>query len=105
MAALAHLDAEDRKQPAKARSSDPNRLEALPHLQLDLAKAPQALLRSLFEITQLTVKVHGVGDHVTITIELPVDQVPETAATAERITEAMTSTETPKVPTESVETF
>ena len=104
LAAIAHLDAEDKKQPAKATSSDLNCLEALPHLQLNLARAPQALLRRLFEITQLTVKVHGVGDQVTITIKLPVDQVPETAVAAERINAAMTSTEMQEVPTASVET-
>ncbi|SEE25578.1 Site-specific DNA recombinase [Amycolatopsis lurida] len=105
MAAIAHLNAEDEKQPAKPTSSDLNCLEGLPHLQLKLACAPQALLRRLFEITQLTVKVHGAGDQVTITIKLPVDQVPETAVAAERIHDAMTSTEMQKVPTAPVETF
>nr|CTQ91332.1 hypothetical protein [Kibdelosporangium sp. MJ126-NF4] len=61
-------------------------LDALPYLALNLTDAPEQLLRRLFEITQLTIRLYEDSDQVTITIKLPADQLPEIAHAAERIT-------------------
>jgi hypothetical protein len=45
-------------------------LDALPYLALNVADAPEPLLRRLFEITQLSVRLHDDSDHVAITIRL-----------------------------------
>lgn len=46
-------------------------LDGLPYLALNLVKAPEALLRTLFEVVQL----HDRGEHATLTITLPADQM------------------------------
>lgn len=43
------------------------------------ADAPEPLLRRSFETTQLSVRLHHDTDEVTITINLPADQLPEIA--------------------------
>jgi hypothetical protein len=54
------------------------------------------LLRKLFEITQLAVRLHDDEDQVTIAITLPADQLPDIAHAAERITNTMpTAQQTP----------
>jgi hypothetical protein len=57
---------------------------ALPYLALNLGNAPE--LRRLFEITQLSARLRDDSDHVTITIKLLADQLPEIAHAAERST-------------------
>jgi site-specific DNA recombinase len=99
LAAIAQLDEAAADQPAIPTESDLSLLEALPYLAVNLATAPRPLLRELFEATQLTVHVHGLGDEVTITVGLPVDRLPETAQAAERITDAMSATN-PKSPSD-----
>ncbi len=90
LAIIEQLDAADL--PAEQTATDLSRLEALPYLALNLAKAPRELLYELFEVTRLGVQVHGRGDEVTITVKLPGDQLPKTAQAAERISDAMAST-------------
>jgi site-specific DNA recombinase len=93
LSAIADLDEADEKTAPIAAGL--SRLDALPYLAVHLAKAPRELLYELFEVTQLSVHVHGLGEEVTITVKLPGDQLPKTAEAAERISDAMTST-TPK---------
>jgi site-specific DNA recombinase len=96
-ATILQLDVADADQPAGPAVADLERVEALPYLAVNLAKAPRELLYELFEVTRLSVRVHGRGDEVTITVTLPSDQLPKAAHTAERISDAMTPS-TPKNP-------
>lgn len=68
--------------PATMRGATPDLLDALPYLALNLARAPQALLRRLFEATQLSIQLNDKADQAMITIRLPADQVATVAATA-----------------------
>lgn len=93
LAAVAELDAADGTTPGRPNAGDTALLDALPYLALNLAHAPEPLLRRLFEITQLTVRLHGDTDQVTITIRLPADQLPDIAHAAERITNTVPTTQ------------
>lgn len=46
-------------------------LDALPYLAAHLLEAPEDLLRPLFEVTRLQVRLHGAGGRATISIHLP----------------------------------
>jgi site-specific DNA recombinase len=81
--------------PDKPSSEDLPLLDSLPHLAVNLAKAPANLLRTLFEVIQLRIQIHDQGEHGTLTITLPADQVPEIANTAERINDQMNPQEKP----------
>jgi site-specific DNA recombinase len=85
LAAITQLDAVDEAD-TRPGVGDLGLLDGLPFLALSLAEAPEALLRRLFEITQLGVRLHEDSDHVTITIKLPADRLPEIAEAAERMT-------------------
>jgi DNA invertase Pin-like site-specific DNA recombinase len=91
LAAIAQLVAADEAEPSRPGTADIALLDALPYLTLNLAGAPEPLLRRLFEITRLSVRLHDDTDHVTIGIRLPADQLPDIAHAAERITEIMTT--------------
>ena len=65
-------------------------LDALPHLVTNLSKAPDLLLRQLFKITQLGVRLNDDHDHLLVTLRLPSAHLSEVADTAERIAEAVT---------------
>jgi site-specific DNA recombinase len=69
--------------------ADADLLDAVPYLTLNLAHAPESLLRRLFEIIHLQVQSHLECDDVTLTITLPGDMVPDLAEAAERIEETM----------------
>ncbi|WIX75164.1 hypothetical protein QRX50_26870 [Amycolatopsis carbonis] len=60
-------------------------LDALPCLAVNLAGAPEDLLRALFEVVQLHIQVHDEGERATLTITLPADQLTDVAGTAKRI--------------------
>ncbi|MFF4502998.1 recombinase family protein [Streptomyces sp. NPDC001401] len=89
LAAVSALDAADTAEPARPTADTVDLLNALPYLEMNLALAPEPLLRQLFELTQLTIELHDDSDHITLTIRLPADYVPRAADTAERITDAM----------------
>ena len=74
-------------------AADVGLIDALPYLALNLAKGP--LLRTLFEVTQLSVQVDDDGDRATLKITLPEDQLPEITEAAERKTDEMSLHETP----------
>ena len=84
--ALADLDKTDQAAPARPTTDDVRLLDALPHLRMNLTKAPEQLLRTLFETTRLTVQLHPDSDDATITIRLPADDLPAITRAAERIT-------------------
>ncbi len=91
LAAIAELDAADQAAPARSTADDAELLDALPHLALNLADAPEPLIRGLFETTHLAVRLHEGSDEVTISIRLPVDDLPAIAHAAERITNTMSN--------------
>jgi len=96
LAAIAELDAAEQAGPLRPSVEDVDLLDALPYLTLNLTHAPEQLLRGLFEITQLTVRLHEDSDDATITIRLPATELPVIAAAAERITNIMdTAQDTP----------
>jgi len=96
LTAIAELDAADQAGPPRPTAEDVDLLDALPYLTLNLTETPDKLLRALFEITHLTVRLHEDSDDVTINIRLPADDLPVIAAAAERITNIMdTAQETP----------
>ncbi|HYQ66179.1 hypothetical protein [Actinophytocola sp.] len=99
LAAIDDLDAAERAEPTRPAAEDVDLLNALPYLTLNLAQAPQQLLRGLFEITSLTIRLHADSDDATITIRLPATELPVIAEAAERITNTMnTAQETPAQP-------
>jgi hypothetical protein len=66
-------------------------------LAVNLAKAPpEDLLRTLFEVVQLSIQVHDEGEHATMTITLPADQVRKAAGAAGRIGDQMNPQGTPE---------
>lgn len=87
LAAVTELDAIDEAEPAKPSEEDVNLIDALPQLRIELSKAPEKLLRKLFDTTQRTVRLHPNSNYVTLTIKLPADQLPAIGAAAERIDE------------------
>src|SRR5215470_12344699 len=93
LATITQLDTADQTEPSRPNDTDIALLDALPHLALNLANAPETLLRRLFEITRLTVRLHDDSDHVTITITLPAEQLPEIAHAAAEINQTMITTQ------------
>lgn len=93
LAVISQLDAADDTEPHRPGSADIALLDTLPYLALNLTHAPEPLLRTLFEITQLAIRLHDDQDQVTITITLPADQLPDIAHAAERITNTMHTTQ------------
>lgn len=95
-AKLAAVDESAGTPPDKPSHDALSLLDALPFLAVDLAKAPEDLLRTLFEVVQLSIQVHDEGERATMTITLPADHVSEVAGTAERIGDQMNPARTPE---------
>ncbi len=93
LAAVTELDVADGAEPGRPSADDAALLDALPHLALNLTHAPEPLLRRLFEVTQLTVRLSEGTDEAGITIKLPADELPAIAEAAERINETMITTQ------------
>lgn len=95
-AALAGLDAVAQQTPAGPAVENAELLDLLPNLSVNLTNAPEQLLRSLFEVTRLTVRLHPDSNDVTLTIRLPADDLPHIAEAAAKFAETGPSTqETP----------
>jgi site-specific DNA recombinase len=82
LAEVATLDAADATQPDRPHPDDVALLDVLPYLRLNLAHAPQPLLRTLFETTRLTIDLHEDSDDVTVTVTLPAVDLPAIVAAA-----------------------
>jgi len=93
--ALADLGRSVGVEPGVPSAEERDLIDALPYLALNLAEAPESLLRTLFEVTQLTIRIDADGDRATLEITLPEDQLPDITGAAERITEEMLSQGTP----------
>ncbi|MBY8862389.1 recombinase family protein [Nocardia sp. CA2R105] len=70
LSSIAQLDATGESGPSRSGAA---LLEALPYLMRNLTTAPEPLVRRLFEITQVAVRLRDNSDYVTITITLPAD--------------------------------
>ena len=82
-AELDQLDAADRAEPARPTAAQADLLDEVPRLRRTIADAPEKLLRRLFEITQLTVRLpNNANDEITITVHLPGDYLGDIAAIA-----------------------
>lgn len=93
LSAIAQLDGADDTEPHRPRTTDIALLDALPYLALNLTAAPEPLVRRLFEITQLAVRLDDSGNQVTIAITLPADELPDIVRTAEGISGPVTTTQ------------
>ncbi|WP_067998153.1 hypothetical protein [Nocardia pseudobrasiliensis] len=93
LSVIATLDADDDTEPHRPGAADTALLDALPYLALNLPAAPEPLLRKLFEIAQLAIRLHDDRDQVTNTITLPADHIPDIAYEAEKITIVNTTTD------------
>lgn len=71
---LAELDQQDRYDHAP-EPGQVELLEALPKLQVNLHHAPPQLLGRLFDLVQLTIRVHYATDEATVTMRLPGDEI------------------------------
>jgi len=89
LAEIRELNAADDTAPDTPTMDDADLLHALPYLALNLADAPEDLIRRLFEIIQLNVRLDLESDDVTLKITLPADMIPEAVETAEKIENAM----------------
>lgn len=78
------LDEAAGARPDKPSADALSLLDALPYLAVNPAKAPEDLLRTLFEAVQLSVQVRGEGEHATITITLPAPHRADRADPADR---------------------
>lgn len=90
------LNAANQAEPCRPADADIALLDALPYLRLNLSVAPEKLLQRLFEISQLSIRLHDNAARATITITLPADHVPAIAHAATIVGDAITTTtETP----------
>jgi site-specific DNA recombinase len=92
LAAIAALDIAADAEPARPSPADEALLDALPYLAANLSAAPEPLLRRLFELTRLSVRLDDDGDHVLISIALPGDDMPTIVTTVEQMGEAISET-------------
>ena len=67
-------------------------LDLLPYLIGNLSDAPESLLRRLFEVTHLAVRLTDDPDRVTISVRLPRDTMPEIVSAAEQVGEKIHKT-------------
>ncbi|RJQ77834.1 recombinase family protein [Pseudonocardiaceae bacterium YIM PH 21723] len=71
VALLAELDRQEAAEPDGPHPDAAQLLDALPHLALNLDRAPAEVLDRLFTLTNLTVQVHYETNEATLTVTLP----------------------------------
>lgn len=89
LATIADLDREDAGEPERPNADQFGLLDALPHLAVNLCRAPAELVDRLFELTQLTVQVHYASDEATLKVTLPADDVINVAEIGQTVEETM----------------
>jgi site-specific DNA recombinase len=82
LSAISELDSQESKQPVRPSLDAVDLLDALPQLAVNLHRAPEDLLNKLFDLTQLTIRVHCKTGEATLTVTLPQDHISEVAETA-----------------------
>jgi hypothetical protein len=75
LATIAGLDRQDEKVPDRPSADQLDLFDAVPHLAINLHRAPDELLDRLFNLTQLTVQVHYAINEATLTVTLPADDM------------------------------
>jgi hypothetical protein len=88
LGAVTALDEQDQTTPAKPGEAEVALLDAVPYLAANLADAPPALLRTLFEVTDLGVRMDADGDHALISVRLPGDRMTEIVTAVDMIADA-----------------
>ncbi|MFG2941762.1 recombinase family protein [Streptomyces sp. NPDC048282] len=89
LGAVRALDTAEEAEPAGPTADAVELLDALPFLEMNLARAPEPLLWQLFELTHLKIELHDDSDHITLTIRLPATYLTTAAEAAERINDTM----------------
>lgn len=89
LAATAGLDQQEAQEPDRSGADQIDLLEAFPHLAINLHRVPDELLGRLFDLTQLTVRVHYDTDEATVKVILPADDVAVVAEIGEPMEEEM----------------
>jgi site-specific DNA recombinase len=87
-ASVTELDEAEAVEPDRPHPDDVALLDCLPYLAFDPRAAPEGLLRKLFEITDLTIKLRAGGDYATITARMPAGHVKPAVDTMEKIVDA-----------------
>ncbi|MCE7009978.1 recombinase family protein [Kibdelosporangium philippinense] len=80
LAAITQFDATNKTEPSRLATTDIAPLDALRYLAPNLANVPEHLLRRLFEVTHLSIRLHSGTDYVTITMRLPPTSYPRPPA-------------------------
>ncbi|WP_236793334.1 recombinase family protein [Amycolatopsis sp. GM8] len=79
---ITELDHHDQRSPAVATREDLDLVNLLPHLAVNLHRAPVELQARLYELSKLHVSVDHETDHAMIDITLPSDRIDGIAQTA-----------------------
>lgn len=79
LATIEDLDTIDANAPQRATTAHADLLDALPRLAVDLQNAHAGLVGRLFDLTQLTIRVHYETNEVTLQAVLPADYADEIA--------------------------
>lgn len=79
---ITELDQDDQRSPATATREDLDVLDLLPHLAVNLHRAPAERQVRLYELTKLRISIDHETDHAMIDITLPGDRIEEVATAA-----------------------
>jgi site-specific DNA recombinase len=82
LASIAELDLQNSQEPERPSIEAIDLFDALPHLAVNLHKAPVELLNKLFDLTQLTIQVHYRTGEATLKVTLPDDHIAGVTETA-----------------------
>lgn len=91
---IAELDRQQAQEPDHPTADQLGLLDALPHLTVNLHRAPDELLDHLFDLTQLTVQVHYATNDATLKVTLPADDVSGVAEIGRSVEEQMSTQDT-----------
>ncbi|MEV0700083.1 recombinase family protein [Saccharopolyspora sp. NPDC050389] len=100
---LEELDQEEASSPRPLNRSDLKLVEVLPHLSVNLHRAPAELLGRLFELTKLCIHIDYETDQALIEVTLPAEGTKELAAAAVKLPQStaqanqITRTQNPQV--------
>lgn len=83
LATIAELDTEDERDRDRPGIGDVDLLDALPHLAVNLHRAPAEALERLYSLTQFTIDVHYKTGEATLKVTLPAGHMNDLAETAE----------------------
>lgn len=83
IAELEALELQEAAAPVRPAPEQVDIMDALPFLAVNLHRAPDDLLDRLFDMTQLTVRVHYRTNEATLTAVLPTERMPDIAGIGE----------------------